>query len=288
MKRYKFPLSNKNFFINYNRGPYAETHCHDYWEFTIITQGKVLHKINLFKRIIEENTLLVIRPDDTHSLNRIDCQDVTYINIGVKDEILKTFLSVLSSGLYDFLLKEEYVEFEVSKSTSIYFTNMFNKFQSAIHNKQESDNYLSTIFISVIRELLICMSASKQKQNYSATVNEFIELMRRPENLTLSIEDIIKRMNYSHCHIIRLFKKETGTTPSQYFLKIKLNYARSMLETTDLSVLDIASTVGFSSIGHFTKVFKLQYSIPPASYRKKWNNYYDSFDEVRGDKIKPN
>lgn len=286
MKRYKFPFSHKNFFINYNRGPYAETHCHDYWEFTIITRGRILHKINGLERTVRENTLLVLRPDDTHSLNRTDNQDITYINIGVKNEVLKTVLSAFSGGMYDFLLKSPFVEFEISKSTSIYFTNMFNKFQSAVHSKSESDDYLSIIFVSVIRELLLCANNSKQKQNYSATVNEFIEHMRRPENLTLSIEDIIKRMNYSHCHIIRLFKKETGTTPSQYFLKIKLNYARSMLETTDLSVLDIAATVGFSSLGHFTKVFKNQYSLPPASYRKKWNNYYDSFDEVRSDKLK--
>ena len=64
------------------------------------------------------------------------------------------------------------------------------------------------------------------------------------------------------------------------FLKIKLNYARSLLETSNLSVLEIASTVGFSSLGHFTEVFKNQYSLPPANYRRKWSNFYDSFDEV--------
>jgi AraC-like DNA-binding protein len=42
----------------------------------------------------------------------------------------------------------------------------------------------------------------------------------------------------------------------------------------------VASTVGFSSLGHFTEVFKKQYSLPPANYRRKWNIYFDSFDEI--------
>ena len=90
MKRYKFPANDKNFFINYNSGPYQETHCHEYWEFTIITKGRMLHKINNSEHIVHENMLLVLRPDDTHSLTRVDNQDITYINIGVKNNVLKT------------------------------------------------------------------------------------------------------------------------------------------------------------------------------------------------------
>ena len=280
MKRYKFPTNASNFFINYDRVPYLETHCHDYWEFTIVTKGTILHKINGFERIISENTLLVLRPDDTHSLNKADEKDIVYINIAVRSHVLKMILSALSPDLYDFLTKGDFVEFSLGKSTTTYFANLFNKYQITLPNTHERNDFLATIFVSVIRELLLCMNHSRQKLNYSTTVNEFIEHMRKQENLTLSIEDIIKNMNYSHCHIIRLFKKETGTTPSQYFLTIKLNCARILLETTNLSVLDIASTVGFSSLGHFTKVFKNQYSLPPANYRRKWNNYYNSFDEV--------
>ena len=280
MKRYKFPSTTKNFFVHYTSGPYLERHCHSYWEFTIISSGKVLHKIGSLERIVDENTLLVIRPDDAHSLNNATNQEIECINIGVRSEVLKTILSSLSPDLYQNLLEGPFVEIKISKSSTIYFLNMFNKLHTTINDEHASSDMLSTMFISVIRELLSFNNKSKQTKNYSPTVNEFIEYMRKPENLTLSITDIIKDMNYSHCHIIRLFKKETGTTPSQYFLKIKLNYARNLLETTNLSVLDVASTVGFSSLGHFTEVFKKQYSLPPANYRRKWSIYFDSFDEI--------
>ena len=283
MKRYKFPSTNKNFFIHYTSGPYLERHCHNYWEFNIITRGKVLHKIGNLERVVDENTLLVIRPDDAHSLNNATNHEIAYINIGVREEVLKNILSALSPNLYESLLDGPYVELKISKSSTIYFINMFNRLHTSISDEYTSNNLLSTIFISVIRELLAFNNKTPQTQNYSPTVNEFIEYMRKTENLTLSIADIIKDMNYSHCHIIRLFKKETGTTPSQYFLKIKLNYARNLLETTNLSVVDIAATVGFSSLGHFTEVFKKQYSLPPANYRRKWNIYFDSFDELNSD-----
>ncbi len=280
MKRCKFPTTDKKFFITLERGPYPETHCHEHWEFSIITEGTFLHKIGKYERIVNKNTLLVIRPNDTHSLNLINNESFEHINIRVRTEALQSILRLLSPDLYDFLQKGDFVEYDISPSATAYFVNTFNKAQTTIHDEQATDSFFAMMFISVIRELLLCVNTSKQKKNYSNTVKEFIERMRKPENSTLSIEDIIKNMNYSHCHLIRLFKKETGTTPSQYFLKIKLNYARSLLESTDLSVLDIASTVGFSSLGHFTEVFKKQYSLPPANYRRTWNNYYNSFEEV--------
>ena len=280
MKRYKFPSSSKNFFINYNQGPYPEKHCHEYWEFTIVTKGRILHKIGNLERIIPTNTLLVLRPDDAHSFHAATEESFAYITFGVQNKALETMFSILPGNLYEFLLKGTFIEFEISKATAAYFNNSFNKFHTSLHDENKSDEILSVLFLGIVRELLLCINTSKQKENYSTTVNNFIEYMRKPENLTLSITDIIKNMNYSHCHLIRLFKKETGTTPSQYFLKIKLNYARSLLETTNLSALDIAYAVGFSSLGHFTEVFKNEYSLPPVKYRKKWNNFYSSFDEV--------
>ena len=280
MKKHQFPFEDKNFHMHLRHGPYTETHGHDFWEFAIITKGKVLHKINDLERIVKEGTILVLRPHDTHSLHSADKDPIEHINFGVRSEAMKTVLEVLSSNLYEFLLNEPFVEYELSKSAIIYFNTMFNKFHTTIHDDQASDIFLSTIFTSIIRELLQCITTSKQKQTYSPTVNEFIAQMRKPENLILPIEEIIKNMNYSHCHLLRLFKQETGTTPSRYFLKIKLNYARSLLESTSLSTIDVASIVGFSSLGHFTEVFKNEYSLPPAKYRKKWNNYYNSFDEV--------
>ena len=285
MKRYKFPSSN-NFFIHYAYGPYTETHCHDYWEFTVVTNGKLLHKINGTERLVQENTLLVIRPDDGHSLNKAGTEELAYINLGVKKDAFKTMMKILSSDLYEWFVSQPYCEFEISKSSVIYYTKMFNLLQSNTQDKSTTEHFLSAIFISVIRELLFCINQSQQTHRYSAIINQFIEQMRRPENLTLSIEEIIQQMNYSHCHVIRLFKKETGMTPSQFFSNIKLEHARMLLESTNFSVANIASIVGFSSLGHFTKVFKERYSLPPANYRKKWSNYYDSFDDVQNEKAK--
>ena len=280
MKRHTFPREANNFFIHLRDCPYTETHCHTFWEFTIITKGKMLHKIGNHERVVEQDTLLVLRPNDVHSQARYENQPIEYINFGVREDVLRTILSVLSTNLYTSLLLEPYIEYPLSKPSVVYFHDMFNQFHTTIQDEQAEDLILSAIFVSILRELFQYAQPSKQKAHYSPTVNAFIKAMRNPENLVLSIDTIIQDFNYSHCHLLRLFKQETGTTPSKYFLKNKMNYAKVLLESTNLSITNIASLVGFSSLGHFTKVFKEEFAVPPATYRKNWQIYYNSLDET--------
>lgn len=69
-------------------------------------------------------------------------------------------------------------------------------------------------------------------------------------------------------HFSRMFKRATGLSPSQYFIRLRMRRARDLLLETDRSVIDIGLDVGYSSPSHFSQVFRREMGITPSAYRQ--------------------
>jgi AraC family cel operon transcriptional repressor len=282
MKKYLFPqIGDCNLFLDYNHRDYPEYHSHDYWEIVLITEGPIIHKINGQQILISANTLCLIRPDDCHSFLSYNNNTCATITLGIKQNTFVDFIKLIFPHGLEHLTKENVKQYELPLATTTFFINNANKLQMQERNSPIYQIQISMIFLDLIKEVIFQINRENQiKSNYSQPVNVVIIKMYQKENVSFSTEEILDEINYSHCHIIRLFKKETGLTPSHFFLKIKLNYAKNLLETTNLSILDIAMNVGFSSLGHFTNIFKQHFYISPGQYRKNWNDFYNSFKEM--------
>lgn len=82
-----------------------------------------------------------------------------------------------------------------------------------------------------------------------------------------SIRQIAVIANLSEFHFFRLFKQTFGTTPYQYVLERKLQYANTKLKTQSLSITEIAFQSGFADVHAFSKAFKKQFGIAPGNSR---------------------
>jgi AraC-like DNA-binding protein len=73
---------------------------------------------------------------------------------------------------------------------------------------------------------------------------------------------------YSYDRYRHLFKERTGYSPVQYIVKKRVDYARSLLRHTALSVSAIAMECGFSTDAQFCSVFKRELGSTPGQYRE--------------------
>ena len=73
-------------------------------------------------------------------------------------------------------------------------------------------------------------------------------------------------------HFIRLFRSKTGLTPAKYVKDQRLQAARRLLESTTLSVAEIAERTGETDVANFSRAFKKYYNLSPAEYRKYFKN----------------
>ena len=70
-------------------------------------------------------------------------------------------------------------------------------------------------------------------------------------------------------YLIRLFKRECGTSPVQYINRKKVERAQLLLYTTDMPVKEVAYEMGFSDHSYFIRMFKKQTDITPQEYRER-------------------
>ena len=82
--------------------------------------------------------------------------------------------------------------------------------------------------------------------------------------------DIARAVHLSPSHLRTLFKKEINASLAQYLKDLRFKRASHLLETTFLSVKEIAATVGLSRVTHFVRDFKSAYQITPARYAKRY------------------
>ena len=84
----------------------------------------------------------------------------------------------------------------------------------------------------------------------------------------LTIADLAEHAGLRQSHFREVFKRVTGCSPHRYINKLRMEKARHLLATTDLSILLIAEELGMSSQSHLTMAFKQYFDLTPAQYRK--------------------
>ena len=80
----------------------------------------------------------------------------------------------------------------------------------------------------------------------------------------VSLADLAHRFGYTEDYLIRIFKRQYGTTPHRYQINLRMDHARWLLENTDLTVQQVAFSVGYRDFSAFYRAFRAQYGKSPS------------------------
>jgi AraC-like DNA-binding protein len=84
----------------------------------------------------------------------------------------------------------------------------------------------------------------------------------------LSISEFARMCNRSVSSFKREFQKYYATSPGKWLLERRLQHSATLLQSTGMSVTEVALHCGFEDLSHFSKAFKEKYGHSPSSYRK--------------------
>lgn len=88
---------------------------------------------------------------------------------------------------------------------------------------------------------------------------------------SLSVQEISKQLDISEVHLRRIFKSAVNISPVKYINFLRLEKAKNMLLSSNLTVSEIADSVGFEDQFYFSRLFKKETGVSPVYYRRLYD-----------------
>lgn len=121
----------------------------------------------------------------------------------------------------------------------------------------------SFLFIDIFRE-------NRRPKEYSENViNRVIHYMNDNIDSQLKLRDFAEFCGYSDSYFYRKFMEKTGYSPIDYFIRLKINKACSLLIKTDMKINQISHKLGFRESQYFSRTFSNIMGITASEFRKQ-------------------
>ena len=107
-----------------------------------------------------------------------------------------------------------------------------------------------------------------QENEVYSRINRAKIIMRERMTSGISLEAVASEVNMSYSWFRKLFKEYTGLSPANYIQEMKIERAKNMLMTSELSIKEIAYLLNFESVSYFSLTFRNRTGKTPTEYRQ--------------------
>lgn len=226
----------------------------DYYLIYII-KGELLLDMTDIKCTIGQGTALIIPPK--HMYKYSGNSSTYYLFVHFTGSYVASFLKECGFDKLPCIIEND---FNVNLQNK--FELMINTF---LHNEplciQKCANLLQDILIS-IREI------SLDKTNNSP-LKSSLKYIHSCFTDKISIPYLAGLEGLSNSRYVTVFKNLMGKTPNEYVIELRLQFAKNLMDNTNLSIRQISENVGYSDQYFFSRLFKKHMGISPQSYRNK-------------------
>lgn len=140
-----------------------------------------------------------------------------------------------------------------------------------IFENMKKEGYIESLTTSLAVDRLLTSIALAPDSRGSFVEFDAVSVARRymEEHYAedLHVDDVAREAAISTSQLIRLFKRQLGTTPHSYLLRYRITQAKELLAETTIPVATIARQVGFASESNFSYRFGEMCGQSPSAYR---------------------
>ena len=251
--------------MNFRTSPFLLAHTHEYWELVIMKENSAINCLDGAERVMNHHDFCLLRPEQIHQIKLYNRNSPQYYNLMLKTEYLYSIIRHVSPKLLEKLENlPQYGTLDPTTHSEV-IRLLDQTFNLAVNDVSRKQHIFRLVTLKIVPTLLTPKTTEFKDANLATQI---VSIMSAPENMRLSVHEIAEKVGYSQEYIIRTFHKSGLNKPSNVFLGIKFEYARSLLSSTDIRTAEIAEQIGISDISHFNKTFKRLYGVSPSIYRK--------------------
>lgn len=257
-------------------------HCHTEFELSLILSGKGIYKTENGDFDIQEGDIFIYSTNEYHCITDIFSDG---------DKMYMKLLNIQFSP--SFIMRTD------SLNSNIEYMNIFFSRNKTFKNRIDRTN----IYNSKLKELILSIKSECENKepcyetivfarlteiftlllrHYNLTENKNVKALRHLDNITaavtyinrhytedITLDEITKAAHMNKTTFISSFRLIYNMTTWDYINIKRIEDSLTLLKSTNLTVLDIATKCGFNSTASFNKIFKKTTGITPKEYRKK-------------------
>lgn len=256
-----------------------EPNRHENYEMVYMKKGFAVFEISGHPVTLGPNDIVIIKPMQYHKFivkSESGCVFIV-LNFKFENRINGVYSEVPLEDFLNFVSGREtgpYIKLKVSqKNEIVLLLNRILKERESSEPGSEFLNYLLVMELFVLLSRALRMEWENSIKSKSPKLKELmgiaVNFIHTNFERDISLADIAGFVFLSPSYFTRAFKEETGMSPINYLLKVRIDRAKELLVDTGLKISDIALSVGFSNQQRFNEMFKKHTHVTPLQYRKK-------------------
>ncbi len=204
-----------------------------------------------------ENELFIIPPNTPYEFKTKDLP-LRYLCVHFTGSDVSKILGEYKIALFPSINKLSYKNHMQKR-----FSTLFEGFAK---NDLLRDRELSLL----LERLFIETSRAKNDSDLDiSALAKSIRFINENYPAKISIPDLARLEGVCVTSYNLLFKKQMGMSPTKYIIKLRIEHAITLLESTNLSIEEVGESCGYPDINFFSRMFKKHVGISPSSYRKQ-------------------
>ncbi|MBP1040651.1 helix-turn-helix transcriptional regulator [Vagococcus sp. BWB3-3] len=243
---------------------HSTVHTHDFTEMFYVLKGKGNFIARNQRFPVKENDLVIVNPHIEHTEESVESSPMEYIVLGVEGLAFN-----LPQDQTD--VEKDFTFFNYSdekKEVLFYLNDLLEEIQTKRQDYEVvCQNLIENLVIRMLRYSQFELEeVSNQKLNKDiAFVKHYIDTHYQHE---LTLESLAEIAHINKFYLVHLFKDYMNATPIAYLVQKRIKESQTLLASTNYTISQISSIVGFSSQSHFSYTFKKINNLTPKEYRE--------------------
>lgn len=251
-----------------NSNSHLTYHSHDFTEIKIVLSGSFTYIINDKSYEINKGNIIIMSPGVRHQkviAEDMQVEEFNYAlsNIQFKDLPSNHLICPSADPIFTMPLYQP----EILKCINEILTEQEK-------NEPYFDLFIKCSILKLTALLIRGMAVIKDRSdkvrlNFAGSektniVNTILEYLHGNYMKQISLYRIAQNMYLSPVYISKIFKEETGESPINHLIRIRLTKAQELLSEGNMPIKTVARNVGYDDAYYFSKLYKKYFGIPPS------------------------
>lgn len=256
---------------------------HSYYEFMLDFSGEFCVSLGETTYSLTKGDVLVIKPNQPHRVEPKGPEEFKLISI-VMSEKFSDYLQYRDINWNPLVLFEKNLLMPVLHFHGKHLERL-EQMMYMLVAESENKQIFQDVFIADISELIVLEIGRYCGSIYpeivrNAVYNDVFKdipymlknileyINSNYQNSSLTLSSIAERFWVNPSYLSRYFKTYMGINIVQYIRSMRIFYAKSLLQSSDMSIAEVAEKVGVKSASHFSKIFENEVGESPSKFRK--------------------